>query len=134
MIVSTNETICMWSAVNETTECSDLTNGMYNMATIKKIAGWESKFPAFKWCNDFNKGSISGWYLPARDELNDLCANYTKVNTILMNCGVMQIAADTYWNSSEDTSNYSWCQNFANGYQYLNTMYYPYRVRAVRAF
>ena len=60
MIVSVQETESVWSTVYETTGCLDLSNGMNNMNTIKKIAGWENKYPAFKWCNDFNTGGVSG--------------------------------------------------------------------------
>ena len=30
------------------------------------------KFPAMKWCMDKNKDGISGWYMPALNELRDL--------------------------------------------------------------
>jgi len=133
MIVSMNETQCAWSTVYETTGCSDLTNGMNNMTSIKKISGWENKYPAFKWCNDFNTGNVS-WYLPAQIELNDLYTNYTKVNTTLMYCGVVQIAADYYWSSSEDGNSGAWCQGFSTGSQSTNGKSYTSRVRAVRAF
>ena len=40
-------------------------NGANNMAKVKQISGWESKYPAFKWCADLGEG----WYLPAIMEL-----------------------------------------------------------------
>jgi len=137
MIVSMEETACVWSTVYENTGCSDLSNGMNNMNTIKKIAGWENKYPAFKWCNDFNMGSVSGWYLPAKDELNDLYASYQQVNTTLMNGGLMQIMADYYWSSSEYDSSNAWYQYFYYNYwgnQNSTSKNNTFKVRAVRAF
>ena len=43
----------------------DTNNGANNMAKVKQISGWESKYPAFKWCADLGEG----WYLPAINEL-----------------------------------------------------------------
>ena len=31
------------------------TDGAYNMAVVKAISGWESKYPAFKWCADLGE-------------------------------------------------------------------------------
>jgi len=134
MIVSTTETSCAWSTVYVTTGCSDLSNGMNNMNTIKKIAGWESIYPAFKWCNDLNTGSVTGWYLPAQSELNDLYTNYKTVNATTLVYGGVQISADYYWSSSEYGSNGAWYQGFGSGNRGGYYKYYTYRVRAVRAF
>ena len=41
------------------------TDGAYNMAKVKAISGWQSKYPAFAWCADLGEG----WYLPAKEEL-----------------------------------------------------------------
>ena len=136
MIVSATETACAWSTEFVVTGATDMANGMNNMNKIKAIAGWESKYPAFKWCNDFNTGSISGWYLPARDELNNLYTNHTVVNATLTQYGGAQISG-TYWSSSEGNYDDAWSQDFGSGYQYISTKYYYYsnsRVRAVRAF
>ncbi len=139
MIVSLEETYAVWSTVYyDNTSCTDIANGMNNMNTIKKISNWESNYPAFKWCNDFNVNGISGWYLPAENELNDLYTNKSTVNTTLMNCGEVQLTNAHYWSSSEYANKHAWSQNFYNGIQYCygNDSYkgMTYRVRAVRAF
>lgn len=48
-----------------TTGATNTDNGAVNMTTIKNIADWETKFPAFKWVADQG----DGWYIPARHEL-----------------------------------------------------------------
>ena len=40
-------------------------NGAANMAKVKAISGWQTKYPAFKWCDDLGEG----WYLPSIEEL-----------------------------------------------------------------
>ena len=47
---------------------SSETDGAKNMAVVKAIQGWESMYPAFKWCADLGEG----WYLPAMNELSGL--------------------------------------------------------------
>ncbi|MCL2097408.1 MAG: DUF5036 family protein [Bacteroidales bacterium] len=136
MIVSAHETTATsWSTESITTGSSDMANGMNNMNTIKNIAGWEIRYPAFKWCNDLNTGGVSGWYLPARDELNALYQNRGAVNITLTQHGGSQLSSNFYWSSSEYVSYNAWAQYFSNGYQ-ANTYNKdrPFRVRAVRAF
>jgi len=134
MIVSKTETECKWSTVYEVTGATDQVNGMNNMNKIKAIAGWESKYPAFKWCNDFNTGSISGWCLPAKDELNALYTNQTIVNATLTQYGGAQIVSDHYWNSSEGGASNAYGQIFTNGSQFNSYKDSNRGVRAVRAF
>ena len=59
--------------------CSSRTNGMENMEKIKQITNWAELFPAFKWCDDLNAGGVTGWYMPAIDELVDLYVGYNKM-------------------------------------------------------
>jgi hypothetical protein len=49
----------------------DKYNGANNMAKVKQIYGWQSKYPAFKWCADLGEG----WYLPAIEELKIFTLN-----------------------------------------------------------
>ncbi|GHT32339.1 hypothetical protein FACS189434_03840 [Bacteroidia bacterium] len=136
MIVSMEEASREWSLVFETTNCSGISDGMQNMNIIKNIVDWETKYPAFKWCDDFNRGSISGWYLPAQSELDDIFKNRAAINATLINSSKPQIQPEYYWSSTESNDNITWCQNFSNGL--LNNSVYnkkeSYKVRAVRAF
>lgn len=136
MIVSLEEASCVWSTVETVSGCSDIFDGKNNMNKIIGISGWESKFHAFKWCNDFNTGSISGWYLPAQNELNDLYTNRAEVNATLINQEKNPIKPDNYWSSSEVNDNVAWYQDFSTGEILKSThnKMNAYKVRAVRAF
>ncbi len=47
------------------------TDGMSNIQQILEINPTLEDYPAIKWCMDKNKDGVTGWYLPARDELKD---------------------------------------------------------------
>jgi hypothetical protein len=71
-------------------------------------------------------GGYSDWYLPSKDELNQLYINKVAIGGF----------ADGYYWSSTELNNYgAWRQLFYNGYQsnYFNKDASSY-VRAVRAF
>lgn len=40
------------------------------MEVIKRIPNWQELYPAFYLCDQLNTNGISGWYLPARNEVN----------------------------------------------------------------
>ncbi|MBR6199178.1 MAG: DUF1566 domain-containing protein [Spirochaetales bacterium] len=83
----------------------------------------------------------SGWYLPAKDELNAVYVNKTAINAalgVLSSAGVSATLLGTswYWSSSSYDNNDAWYQRFSDGYQY-DDYYLKYSrnsVRAVRAF
>lgn len=75
--------------------------------------------------------SASDWFLPSKDELNDMY-----VNLYLIGKGNFTIV-DGYWTSSEhasDPSIYVWMQYFVNGSQFRASKASAYRVRPVRKF
>ena len=159
MIVSLNETACAWSTERIVTGCALTDNGMNNMIIIKAKPDWGTKYPAFKWCDDLNKDGITGWYLPAKDELAQLYAGYcglssfpgkeddaatkyaaarTKFNVALVaHGGVVMSENSWYWSSTEYYSGgRAWRLDLKNGNlsdsdgdKTLN-----FKVRAVRAF
>lgn len=160
MIVSLDETQCQWSTSFDDFGNSDVDNGLNNMSVIKQLPNWQGRFPAFKWCDDKNTENVSGWYLPAKNELAELYAGYCglsefpgaesdaetvyrkgrdRFNEILTNNGGNIISEDYYWSSSgcRSSENYprAWHQTFSNGYQSDYCYQSPaYRVRAVCAF
>ena len=108
------------------------TDGAVNMAIIKAISGWESKYPAFKWCADLGEG----WYLPAKEELDIIHNNKDAINANL----TQQLLDRWYWSSTEydyhdsDGVFCAWFVNLVGGithYYYKNLNFY---VRAVSAF
>jgi hypothetical protein len=69
--------------------------------------------------------NLSDWYLPSKDELNQLYINRSTVSGS---------ASNYYWSSSEIYSLEPWYQNFSNGTQSNQAKYRQYYVRPVRAF
>ena len=86
-------------------------------------------------------GAAGQWFLPSKDELNELCkyARTQTTGTSTVRCDSSEalrngFAADFYWSSSEDYEYRAWYQVFYNGYQYYNGRLTNYYVRPVRAF
>jgi hypothetical protein len=142
-IVSLAETSAEWSTEYVVTNATSKTDGMANLNAIQTIDGWEEKYPAFKWCDDYaDESGNSEWYLLAKDELNQLYNVKYYVNVAIEKItagGGTATALDTsdegyYWSSSQGYSHDAWRQRFSDGYQ----NYYPksdtLSVRAVRAF
>jgi len=97
--------------------------GQANTAAIVKAQGPGNS--AAKLCDDLVLNGYSDWYLPSRDELNQLYLNQTVVGGF---------AYLDYWSSSEYDSNYALGQSFGSGYPYSFSKSETLAVRAVRAF
>ena len=107
------------------------TDGAANMAKVKAIYGWQSKYPAFKWCADLGEG----WYLPSKEELHTIYKCKDKLNPKLTDKLLF-----TYWSSTEDDFQWSsgefcaWSVFVYGGDTYSNNKHYDIYVRAVSAF
>ena len=115
----------------------DKNNGANNMAKVKQIPDWESKYPSFKWCADLGEG----WYLPAIEELKIFAINKnvnSVVNRTLTEYSGTEVKGYCYWSSTENGYSGKWgCAwlvypNSGNTYDY-NKDIRSY-VRAVAAF
>ena len=69
--------------------------------------------------------NLSDWYLPSKDELNQLYLNKTRVGGF---------STGLYWSSSEYVDYGAWAQYFYNGNQYGGNEDFTFYVRPVRAF
>ena len=85
------------------------TDGAYNMAKVKAVANWQSKYPAFKWCADLGEG----WYLPSIEELKKFTSDdavHDAVNRTLTSKGGEKLfnRGDWvwYWSSTEYNRRY----------------------------
>lgn len=140
-IVSLDETETQWSTETITTKATDKDNGQNNMNTIRGITGWSEKYPAFVWCEAKNTNGMTGWYLPAQNELEIVLDNVTSINNGLSSCGgtTLKISSSSsyyyyyyYWSSTQSNS--------SNAVSYSNSTYFNRAkttsnyVRAVRAF
>ena len=120
-----------------------MTDGAYNMAKVKAVANWQSKYPAFKWCADLGVG----WYLPSIEELKKFTldnAVHDAVNRTLASKGGVKLfnRGDEYrwyWSSTESNKQYdgwfcAWHVLMIDGLTYNYGKYNNYYVRAVSAF
>ena len=75
--------------------------------------------------DDLVLGDQSDWFLPSKDELNQMYIQQTAIGGF---------SSDIYWSSSEYDDTIAWSQGFIGGYQSLNFKDDTYYVRPVRAF
>jgi len=80
---------------------------------------------AAKACNGYSNKGKSDWFLPSKDELNEMykARSHLGISSYLV----------FVWSSSQRYPNV-WCQHFEEGYQGPSINSAPYNVRAVRAF
>lgn len=90
-------------------------------------AGLFKAMYAAKACADYRGGGHDDWFLPSKDELNQMYINLKKNS-------LGGFSADDYWSSSEGGAIFAWHQNFNYGYQNDFDRYPNDRVRPVRAF
>jgi hypothetical protein len=100
--------------------------GTGNQNTIDIMTGCDDEGIAARLCGDLVLGGYSDWYLPSKDELNQLYVNRVAIGGISLYC---------YWSSTEVNNGSSWVQCFYDGIPILN-LYDSnwFTVRAVRAF
>jgi hypothetical protein len=100
MIISLDEATYSWSNEKVKLDARDFENGMKNLEKI--IEKGISNYPAFDWCNKKNTGSISGWYLPAVEELNTILQTYNKFqDSLAAYKGTKLDENGRYWSSTE---------------------------------
>lgn len=77
-------------------------------------------------CDQMVLNGFSDWYLPSKDELQEL---------YLQQAIVGGFTGNYYWTSSEITNTYAWSQYYTNGSQYnLGAKWIPNYVRPIRSF
>ena len=150
-IVSMTQSSDWWEWTSDKTELKLLigadskTDGTYNMAKVKAVANWQSKYPAFKWCADLGEG----WYLPSIEELKKFTlddAIYDTVNRTLTSKGGEKLFNrgnwGMYWSSTEVNEQWSsssgeccaWNVAMYRGSTRYYSKGYGHYVRAVSAF
>ena len=96
------------------------------LANTKKITdsnckGTDNSVSAASLAATYDGGGKTDWFLPSRDELNELC-KYARTQTtgnLLVECnseGILRnnsFAAGGYWSSSEDDASNAWFQYFS---------------------
>ena len=98
--------------------------GKSNTDKIVEKGGNSGSYAA-KLCDDLVIGKYKDWFLPSKDELNELYKNKEAIG----------VSNAVYWSSSEGNGSSAWLQDFSYGGQYFySNKTLTYRVRAVRAF
>jgi uncharacterized repeat protein (TIGR02543 family) len=82
---------------------------------------------AARLCDILEVGAYDDWFLPSKDELNEMYQNWDTNKQ-------GDFYGDSYWSSSEGSADDAWSQYFSSGNQYSYSRNYGERVRAVRAF
>ena len=114
-----------WGGTPTTVGGTDMTIGSGKSNTEKIVTALGTGNYAARLCYDFELGGYDDWFLPSKDELNELYKQKDPVGGF---------ASNRYWSSSEYSSYNAWLQYFGSGSQFDNNKYYDTRVRAVRAF
>ena len=89
-------------------------------------------------CDDYsitvNEITYSDWFLPSKDELNQMYQNRETINTTASANGGSNFFDYYYWSSTEYDNNSAWSQGFNDGNQDNFNKLEVLKVRAVRAF
>ena len=100
-------------------------NGGGLIAATANHNGTLNWYDAMSYCADYTVGQYDDWYLPSKDELNQLYQQQTAIGGF---------EGDYYWSSTEYNNGNAWFQFFTNGSQSGYGKSNPCYVRAVRAF
>ncbi len=97
-------------------------------------AGCHTNGTAADLASNLTLNSFSDWFLPSKDELNQMYINRASINATAMTNGGSEFVADIYWNSSQDNAIDSWTQSFSDGDQSTFQKDGIFHVRSVRTF
>ena len=123
-----------WGCVGTVISGADgMAIGTGNQNTIDIEAGCTTPGTAADICANLTLGGYNDWFLPSKDELNEMYLNIGQGNALgLGNIG--GFAGNYYWSSTEYGNYVAWGQDFTIGGQYNYSKGYGDGVRAVRAF
>ncbi len=109
--------------------------GTGSQNTIDIEAGCTTSGIAADVCANLSLNGYTDWFLPSKDELNEMYINKAAIDaTAIINGGVAFVST-YYWSSSEYNNHSAWYQDFINGSQgNIIKFEHTNRVRAVRAF
>ena len=104
---------------------SDTAIGTGYQNTIDIEAGCTTSGTAADICANLTLGEYSDWFLPSKDELNQMYINKSVIGSFSNN---------PYWSSTYSDSSSAWVQGFGNGDQNDANENGTFYVRAIRDF
>lgn len=111
---------------NFTSEVSDCVSSCRYLEAAPSDVGdpveWDTAMPT---ALDYTSNGLSDWYLPTKDDLNEMYVQRGKVGGL---------AKDYYWSSSMSAPGSAHMQYFNGGKRSIATYSSLYRVRPIRAF
>lgn len=115
-----------WNGSFVTTGATSTSNGSANTTAIINAQGNSGTYAA-KLCRDYRGGGYKDWFLPSKDQLNDL---------FIQKAVIGNFTIQVYWSSSEYDLGEAWTQDFETGVQGLDNVSDGANVhtRAIRAF
>jgi hypothetical protein len=120
--------------------------GFQNSVDIANQSGNTSAGSAAVYAREYRGGSLTDWYLPSRNELNQLCkwargqnwvSDATPCNSsgsINSGRGASGFGSTFYWSSTDWFQPYAYSQGFSNGGQNANSKNNGFPFRPIRAF
>ena len=110
-----------------------LGTGSANTTAIITNQGTATDYAA-RLARAYTGGGFDDWFLPSKDELNEMYINKAAINTTAVANGGAIFSTSYYWSSTEFDSVFAWLQDFSIGFQDDTNKFNSTFVRAVRAF
>ena len=123
---SWNDTTYAWSGNTNTTVGTSTTIGSGLSNTNAMVTQDNTANRAGTICRSYTGGGKTDWFLPSKDELNQLYLKRTIVGGF--------VTASNYWSSSEGSFVNSFFQYFNNGFSSSDGKSVALHVRPIRAF
>jgi hypothetical protein len=108
--------------------------GATNTDAIISVQGDTETSYAAGLARAYTGGGFTDWFLPSRYEMIEMFSKKAVINTNATANGGSNFANNSYWNSTEETTNNANRQGFDNGAQGSQSKSVGLFVRAVRAF
>ncbi len=102
--------------------------------TIDIEAGCTTPGIAADICANLSLNGYTDWFLPSKDELNEMYINKATIDATALANGGTAFEDEYYWSSREWSANRATAKDFRNGNAPVIDKYYAFPVRAVRAF